>query len=89
VLLWKKGVPQEVRNLVDVSVNWLRRYILTKEYRHMNAFFSGSVKGFSSVPFWYPANFFQLLNGTDVNPSKFDLKDSMVDELVIGVRGGK
>jgi len=32
----------------------------------MNAFFSGSVKGYTSLPFWYPVNFIQFLNGTDV-----------------------
>jgi hypothetical protein len=35
----------------------------------MNAFFSGSVKGFSDLPFFYPGNSAVYKNGTDVDPN--------------------
>lgn len=36
----------------------------TQKYQYQNAFFSGSVKGTSSVPQSFPANRFEFLNGT-------------------------
>lgn len=86
-LVWKANVPQAVRVLMDHNVNWLKRYILRSDYKAMNAFFSGSVKGFSTVPFWFPANFFQFLNGTYVNPDDINVTDMQVDDLIIGVKG--
>ena len=38
----------------------------------LKAFFSGSVKGFTSLPFWYPTNLVQYLNGTYIDPDKID-----------------
>ena len=52
----------------------------------MNAFFSGSVKGLDDLPFWYPANFVQYLNGTTVvNPD--DVPESDLTNIINGVSG--
>lgn len=52
----------------------------------MNAFFSGSVKGFSDLPFWYPNNFVQFLNGTMVvDPDT--LAESDYYNIIDGVSG--
>ena len=84
-LKWKSSVPQLAKNLVDSSVNWLKENILKNKYKHMNAFFSGSVKGFKTVPFWYPANFIQYINGSSYDPNKYDRSDT--DKILIGVQG--
>lgn len=67
------------------TVNWLERNILDTKHKKLNAFFSGSVKGFSDLPFWYPSNYMKLLNGTDVDPT--DQEQSYLTESVIGVSG--
>ena len=60
--------------------------MLGKKYKPFNAFFSGSVKGFSSLPFWYPANFDQFLNGTTVtDPASLGRGD--LEKVVNGVQG--
>ncbi len=85
-LVWKQDTPDYVKKLAQTSVNWLKENVLGSKYKAMNAFFSGSVKGYSSLPFWYPANFAQYLNGTTVtNPDSVSRDDL---ELVInGVQG--
>lgn len=51
----------------------------------MNAFFSGSVKGYTDLPFWYPANYLKLINGTSIDPN--DPSPSYLEESIIGVKG--
>ena len=83
-LVWKASVPQSIPKLMDDNVNWLKRHVLSNKYKAFNAFFSGSVKGLSSLPFWYPANFIQFLNGTNVTEIEA-LKN--LEFLVNGVNG--
>lgn len=85
-LNWKSYTPQTVKSLVQSCLDWLQANALTKEYRPLNAFFSGSVKGFSTLPFWYPINFLQYLNGTNVDPNKVINQDDL-DILIAGVQG--
>ncbi len=66
------------------SVNWLQVNILTNKYQKLNAFFSGSVKGYSDLPYWYPANYLKFLNGSNIDP-----KSSHLEDALIGVNGIK
>lgn len=84
-LIWKVSVPQMVKSLVDSATNWLKENILGNNYKHMNAFFSGSVKGFKTVPFFYPANFIQYINGSSYDPNNFDRLN--MDNILVGVQG--
>ena len=34
------------------------------------------------MPFWYPANYLKMLNGSDIDPAKSDFADA-----IIGVNG--
>lgn len=53
----------------------------------MNSFFSGSVKGFTSLPFFYPSNYgLYINNGTTIDPSKASMS-SINDDLVIAFKG--
>ncbi|XP_056012965.1 uncharacterized protein LOC125647004 isoform X2 [Ostrea edulis] len=65
-LIWSKGVPAKVVDLVRKAVKWICKNALTGKYRPWNAFFSGSVKSFKSMPWWYPSNRKEYLNGTSI-----------------------
>jgi hypothetical protein len=84
-LKWKSQTPESVIHLVKTSVEWLMLNVFNPKYKAFNAFFSGSVKGESSLPFWYPTNFVQFLNGTTVDPSK--TPTSVLEYVINGVSG--
>jgi hypothetical protein len=48
-------------------------------------FFSGSIRGFTSLPYWYPSNLVQFLNGTNVDPEKINPAD--LEQVIAGVKG--
>jgi len=54
---------------------------------HSIVFFSGSVKGFNQLPFWYPANIYQYLNGTILDPNHFNIKNESLVDIIVGVSG--
>lgn len=84
-LVWKSHTPDNVKTLLQSSVNWLKENIFSKKLKAANAFFSGSVKGLTSLPFWYPANYVKYLNGSDiVDPDK--LPREAFYESVVGVQ---
>lgn len=66
-LQWHENTPPYAKQLLTTSVNWLKEHILDSRYKPFNAFFSGSFKGLQSIPFWYPSNYNQFLNGTKGN----------------------
>src|SRR5690554_4175927 len=62
-------VPTQVKQTIENAVKFLRENILSGELLKENSFFSGSMKGLSSLPFAYPANFRKYLNGTVPPPN--------------------
>ncbi len=84
-LVLRKDTPRKIIDLMELSVNWLKRNVLQNKIKAMNAFFSGSVKGYTSLPFWYPVNFLQFLNGTEIPDSTVQLKDNA--EIINAVKG--
>ncbi|RNA27111.1 transmembrane [Brachionus plicatilis] len=84
-LKWKPNAGNGVKFLVKKSVNWLHRNVLCGKFKPLNSFFSGSVKGFSTLPFWYPGNLVQFLNGTNVDPSKID--ERQINDVIYAVKG--
>ena len=85
-LSWQPGTPGAAKRLIQSSAHWLQKNVLGKKYKPFNAFFSGSVKGFATLPFWYPSNFDQFLNGTNVvNPDTLSRDD--LPNLINGVQG--
>ena len=88
---WATSAPQSVKKAVKQAVNWLERYSdesLGLRYRLENAFFSGSVKG-NDLPFYFPMNAFEFLNGTKVDDvhSSSVLKMKNMDETIPGFSG--
>lgn len=84
-LIWKSNTFNEVKQLVKTSVNWLNQNVLCAKFNTLNSFFSGSVKGFSTLPFLYPGNLVQFLNGTDTNPNEITEKE--INNVIYAIRG--
>ncbi|KAK6985584.1 hypothetical protein BgiMline_015171 [Biomphalaria glabrata] len=63
---WRLGTPQTVLRTIMGCITWLTQHTLDGNYDPWNAFFSGSAKDMLSLPFWYPANRFEYLNGTAI-----------------------
>eukprot|EP00058_Branchiostoma_floridae_P009045 XP_002594533.1 hypothetical protein BRAFLDRAFT_87756 [Branchiostoma floridae] len=75
----------DVKTLVSQAVSWLEKNTLSGRYKTYNAFFSGSTKGLSSLPFLYPANFLQYVNGTALPPTTNLTRDALFIAGVTGV----
>ena len=78
-LVWKNNVDEKVKNLLQTSVSWLQQNVFNPKLKPSNAFFSGSVKNEATLPYWYPSNFLQDLNGTFVEPSQVVNADTLID----------
>ena len=63
-LTWKPKVPASVVTTVEGCVRWLILHATDADFKPWNAFFSSGRKGLHNLPFWYPANRFQFINGT-------------------------
>ncbi|KAL6071613.1 E3 ubiquitin-protein ligase SopA [Balamuthia mandrillaris] len=63
-LQWKSGTPAQVKDYLPRAVKFLEDNIYSWSYRVSNAFFSGSIKGLSTLSFFYPLNFAMWANGT-------------------------
>jgi hypothetical protein len=83
-LIWHSNTPDNVKVLVESSVQWLRDNVFDKKFKPMNAFFSGSVKGSDTLPFYFPVNYAEYLNGTVIDPNQ-DYSD--MNSLFAGVKG--
>lgn len=70
-LAFLNNTPSSVNETIQQSVKWLNDNILGTHLKPWNAFFSGSGKGQASLPFWYPANRKEYLNGTSFNDDMF------------------
>ncbi|OWF43412.1 uncharacterized protein LOC110459787 isoform X1 [Mizuhopecten yessoensis] len=68
-LEWLPGVSPQLNDTIKRAVAWLTDFSLGPTYKPWNTFFSGSGKGLKSLPFWYPANRIEYMNGTAVNSS--------------------
>ena len=80
-------VPDDVKMVVRGSVMWLMENILGNDYEPWNAFFSGSAKGFTSLPFWYPVNRFEFLNGTAIPITQhLPNRDTLIN-CILGMEG--
>ena len=81
------NAPKKVVELMISSANWLKKNALGNKFKAMNAFFSGSVKGSGTLPFYYPTNVAQYLNGTSVDVR--NLPGSDLESILNGVQGIK
>lgn len=63
-LSWKPDVSQDVIRVTRGCVHWLLLHATDQNFKPWNAFFSSGRKGLRNLPFWYPANRFQFINGS-------------------------
>ncbi|PRP88674.1 hypothetical protein PROFUN_02770 [Planoprotostelium fungivorum] len=63
-LRWIEDTPDDVRIMTERSIDWIEYAITSNSFSLGNAFFSGSIKGYPSIPNYFPANRFEFLNGT-------------------------
>ena len=82
-LKWKSNTDEKVKNLIKACVDWLKINIFYPKLKLSNAFFSGESRNLEALPYWYPANFIQDLNGTLL--SEAQVKNFKT--LVYGVSG--
>ncbi|CAF0740228.1 unnamed protein product [Didymodactylos carnosus] len=78
----------DVKLLIDKSVQWLIKNI--NQYEPQNCFFGASFENYKQFPYWYPANIYQFLNGTNFNPKDYHLQlddiASTIDNVICGVQ---
>lgn len=66
-LEWLPGVTPQFNDTIKRAVAWLTNFSTSSTYKPWNTFFSGSGKSLMSMPFWYPANRIEFMNGTVIN----------------------
>lgn len=66
---WLPNTPQKVKDILALSVTFVQNAYAKSDTSYDNAFFSGSVKGLDSLPFFYPFNEIRYLsNNKTVDP---------------------
>jgi len=82
---WRPGTPWEVKDTVTKSCTFVGSFILGDTYKPWNVFFSGSEKSRSSMPFAYPSNRREFLNGTSIPDDSHFPKTK--EPFFIGMKG--
>jgi len=70
-LVWMPNTPSEVKAVVRKGVRWLVQAITVRGLSLYNACFSGSIRGYATLPFHFPAN----------------VHETYGDMMIFGVRG--
>lgn len=84
-LKYISNTPDNIRSTIKKSIHWLLNHVLDSESILMNSFFSGSVKGMEQLPYAFPANRLEYLNGTILPPNPN--KDAIAPELITAMSG--
>ncbi|KAL4426332.1 hypothetical protein ABPG74_011484 [Tetrahymena malaccensis] len=81
------NTPDQVKKIIQKTINFILSVSENQKTPKMNTFFSGSVKGFQSLPFFYPSNYgLYLNNGTYINPSAAQM-NNISDDLIVAFKG--
>lgn len=82
---WVSECPASIKSIISRGAKWLVEE--SKKFPYENAFFSGSVKSPThALPFFYPHNLFEKVNGTKLSCSS-KLSQSGDSDDIIGVEG--
>ena len=69
---YEKDTPEEVKDIIKKSANYIMNNINKYFTSLENSFFSGSVKNQDTMPYFYPGNYFKFMNGSDItDPSNY------------------
>ena len=85
-LAWVAGVPAKVQSTVQAACAFLDSSLVSGDLLPSNAFFSGSVKGSTTLPYNYPINRWQFANGTTI-PWQSVSWDMVEDDLGLAFSG--
>ncbi|KAL4433134.1 hypothetical protein ABPG74_010829 [Tetrahymena malaccensis] len=81
---WILQTPIKVKLILDKAINFISRVYADPNTSYDNAFFSGSVKGLDSLPFFYPFNEVRYLsNNQTVDPQNLDFSAINQDLLAV------
>jgi hypothetical protein len=80
------NVPANVSSVIARASGYLATATQAGKLRLDNSFFSGSVKGDTSLPFSYPANLIRFVNGTIIPPLNATTHDAS-DNVAIAMLG--
>ncbi|RUS91473.1 hypothetical protein EGW08_000797 [Elysia chlorotica] len=67
-LIWDNNTPAAVKETVSRAVQWLAHNALSGQYKPHGAFFSSSFKWSRTLPYRYPGNRYEFINGTEIFP---------------------
>uniref|UniRef100_A0A6B2L060 Uncharacterized protein n=1 Tax=Arcella intermedia TaxID=1963864 RepID=A0A6B2L060_9EUKA len=82
---WQPNTPQSVITVTSRAAAFLNTFILKDTYLPENCFFSGSMKGPLSLPYFFPGNKICRPDGTPVPPvNQSDIDEDLTD-VVSGV----
>lgn len=78
------NTPTQVYQCIIAGAEWLIANAVTGKFKAYNVVFSGSVKSVSDLPFFYPANIIEYLNGTKLSPScnTSCLSEDLIDGVI-------
>eukprot|EP00357_Protocruzia_adherens_P032971 CAMPEP_0115008928 /NCGR_PEP_ID=MMETSP0216-20121206/22262_1 /TAXON_ID=223996 /ORGANISM="Protocruzia adherens, Strain Boccale" /LENGTH=593 /DNA_ID=CAMNT_0002376545 /DNA_START=320 /DNA_END=2101 /DNA_ORIENTATION=- len=74
-LRWVKKTPLEVKDAITKGMAYLNAKLEEWMPSLSNAFFSGSVKTFETLPWFYPGTISEMKNGRKVDPKEATLRD--------------
>ena len=83
-LAWDNSTPASVIETVTRAVEWLVQNSLTGSYKPYGAFFSASYKWWRTLPYHYPGNRYQFLNGSEILPWSRYKPDHLTSYMVRG-----
>ncbi|XP_059145511.1 uncharacterized protein LOC131932598 isoform X1 [Physella acuta] len=63
---WKEDIPPQVLTTITGCINWLAEHTTDGKYKPWNVIFSVCTKSSHSIPYSFPANRFEYLNGTAI-----------------------
>lgn len=66
---YDSNISSELKIIINKMKNFLYKKSQKYNSSREGVFFSGSVKGMSSFPYFYPADYFKDLNGTSLEPN--------------------
>ena len=83
-LVWDAATPSAVRETVRKSSEWLLHNSLSGDFKPYGAFFSASYKWSRTLPYRYPGNRYQFLNGSEILPWNRYKPDHLTSYMVRG-----
>ncbi|GFO39806.1 hypothetical protein PoB_006631100 [Plakobranchus ocellatus] len=83
-LVWDENTPGTVVDIVTKASEWLTHNSVGSQFEPSGAFFSSSNKWSRTLPYMYPGNRYEFLNGTEILPLSSYKPDHLTSYMVRG-----